>query len=79
MRLHLPAIPLTITSAAYSHCDFTGKALRFPRMMMSLGYEVYHYGVEGSESDAVNIDLLSSRSGRTCGANLMRSSTQTAR
>ena len=27
--------------------------------MMSLGYEVYHYGVEGSESDAVNIDLLS--------------------
>ena len=28
-------------------------------MMMSVGYEVYHYGVEGSESDAVNIDLLS--------------------
>ena len=26
---------------------------------MSVGYEVYHYGVEGSESDAVNIDLLS--------------------
>ena len=54
MRLHLPAIPHTITSAAYSHCAFTGKVLRFPRMMMSVGYEVYHYGVEGSESDAVN-------------------------
>ena len=26
---------------------------------MSVGYEVYHYGVEGSESDAVNVDLLS--------------------
>ena len=59
MRLHLPAIPHTITSAAYSHCAFTGKVLRFPRMMMSVGYEVYHYGMEGSESDAVNIDLLS--------------------
>ena len=59
MRLHLPAIPHTITSAAYSHCAFTGKVLRFPRMMMSVGYEVYHYGVEGSETDAVNIDLLS--------------------
>ena len=59
MRLHLPAIPHTITSAAYSHCAFTGKVLRFPRMMRSVGYEVYHYGVEGSETDAVNIDLLS--------------------
>ena len=57
MWLHLPAIPHTIASAAYSHCAFAGKVLRFPRMMMSVGYEVYHYGVEGSET--VNIDLLS--------------------
>ena len=79
MRLHLPAIPHTITSAAYSHCAFTGKVLRFPRMMMSVGYEVYHYGVEGSETDAVNIDPCRARSGRTCGASPMRSSPRTAR
>ena len=59
MRLHLPAIPHTINSAAYSHCAFAGKVLRLPRMMTSVGYEVYHYGVGGSETDAVNIDLLS--------------------
>ena len=79
MRLHLPAIPHTITSAAYSHCAFTGQVLRFPRMMMSVGYEVYHYGVEGSESDAVNIDLLLGMDGKTCGANPTRSSIRTGR
>ena len=58
-RLHLPAIPHTITSNRYSHCAFTGKVLRFAPMMRSRGYQVYHYGVEGSEAGAdVNIDLL---------------------
>ena len=49
MRLHLPAVPHTITSPEYSHCAFTGKVLRFSPMMRSQGYEVLHYGVEGSE------------------------------
>ena len=58
-RLHLPAIPHTITSSRYSHCAFTGKVLRFAPMMRSRGYQVYHYGVEGSEAGAdVNIDIL---------------------
>jgi hypothetical protein len=48
MRLHLPAIPHTITSPEFSHCAFTGKVLRFAPMMRSRGYEVIHYGVEGS-------------------------------
>ena len=52
IRLHLPAIPHTITHIEYSHCAFTGKVLRFSPMMKSRGYEVFHYGVEGSESEA---------------------------
>ena len=61
-RLHLPAIPHTITSPRYSHCAFTGKVLRFAPMMQSRGYQVYHYGVEGSEAGAdVNIDLLTAQ------------------
>ena len=59
LTLYFPAIPHTITSNEYSHCAFTGKVLRFSTMMKSLGYEVYHYGVETSKSDATKqIDLL---------------------
>ena len=61
-RLHLPAIPHTITSPRYSHCAFTGKVLRFAPMMRSRGYQVYHYGVEGSEAGAdVNVDILTAQ------------------
>ena len=55
MRLHIPAIPHTITSQLYSHCAFTGKVLRFAPMMRSRDYQVYHYGVEGSEIDTIEI------------------------
>lgn len=48
-RLHILALPHTITSNKFSHCAFTGKVLRFGPMMLSRGYEVYHYGVETSE------------------------------
>lgn len=54
IRLHLPAIPYTITSDEYSHDAFTGKVKRFSPMMQSLDYEVYHYCIEGSESGAAN-------------------------
>ena len=52
IRLHMPAIPHTITNDLFSHCAFTGKVLRFAPMMRSRGFEVYHYGVEGSTSNA---------------------------
>ena len=52
IRLHMPAIPHTITRIEYSHCAFTGKVLRFSPMMRSRGFEVYHYGTETSESGA---------------------------
>lgn len=60
IRLHMPAIPHTITRQEYSHCAFTGKVLRFAPMMISRGFEVYHYGIETSEPNATkNINLLS--------------------
>jgi len=52
IRLHIPAIPYTITRDEYSHDAFTGKVKRFSPMMISRGFEVYHYGVETSESGA---------------------------
>jgi mannosyltransferase OCH1-like enzyme len=57
-RLHLPAIPYTITSDEYSHDAFTGKVKRFSPMMQSLDYEVYHYCIEGSESGGKQIELM---------------------
>ena len=59
IRLHIPAIPYTITRDEYSHDAYTGKVKRFSPMMRSRGFEVFHYGVETSESGAnVNFDLL---------------------
>ena len=59
IRLHILAIPYTITNEEYSHDAFTGKVQRFAPMMRSRGYEVYHYGVEGSEPNAnKDIQLL---------------------
>jgi hypothetical protein len=59
IRLHILGIPYTITNDEYSHDAFTGKVQRFSPMMRSIGYEVYHYGVEGSDTNAsVNIQLM---------------------
>ena len=48
-RLHVVALPHTQTNLRHSACAFTIKVLRFCRMMASLGHDVFHYGVEGSE------------------------------
>lgn len=62
IRLHIPAIPYTITRDEYSHDAYTGKVKRFGPMMRSRGFEVYHYGVETSESGATkNFDLLTKK------------------
>lgn len=52
MRLHLIGIFHTQATSKYSHCAFTGKALRFPRMMQAHGYEIIEYGNEGSEANS---------------------------
>ncbi len=59
IRLHLPAIPYTITRDEYSHDAFTGKVKRFSPMMRSRGFEVFHYGIETSDSGAnKDIELM---------------------
>jgi hypothetical protein len=59
IRLHMLGLPHTITSNSYSHCAFTGKVLRFCEMMTKIGFEVYHYGIETSETKATkNINVL---------------------
>jgi len=52
IRLHILAIPYTITNSEYSHDAFTGKVQKFSPMMRSRGFEVFHYGNEGSVSGA---------------------------
>ena len=60
IRLHLLGIPYSITSNEYSSCAFTGKVLRFSKMMRARGFEVYHYGIETSVSNAnKQFDVLS--------------------
>lgn len=52
MKLHLIGLFHTVPSLEYSHCAFTGKALRFSKMMQAQGYDVVEYANEGSESEA---------------------------
>ena len=59
IRLHILAVPFTITTDEYSHDAYAGKVKRFSPMMRSRGFEVYHYGVETSDSGATkDIDLM---------------------
>jgi glycosyltransferase involved in cell wall biosynthesis len=50
--LHLIGIFHTVHNQAHSHCAFTGKALRFSKMMRMYDYEVIEYANAGSESEA---------------------------
>jgi 2-polyprenyl-3-methyl-5-hydroxy-6-metoxy-1,4-benzoquinol methylase len=50
--LHLIGIFHTQHKPEYSHCAFTGKALRFPKMLQMYGYKVIEYSNEGSSSTA---------------------------
>ena len=52
MRLHLLGLFHTIPSEEFSHCAFTGRVIRFGKMMMPFDYEVIEYANEGSESEA---------------------------
>ena len=59
VRLHVLGLPHTVVSQAYSHCAFTGKILRFARMMQPYGYEVVEYSNGASESGAaVHVQIL---------------------
>lgn len=58
--LHLLGIFHTQSSNKFSHCAFTGKALRFPKMMQMAGYKVIEYSNAGSQSTAdEHVEMLS--------------------
>ena len=58
--LHLIGIFHTIHNQDYSHCAFTGKALRFAKMLQLYGYDVIEYANGNSESEAVEkVQMLS--------------------
>ena len=50
MKLHVLAIPHTVTSKEYLSCAFTQKVLKFCQMMKP-HYEIIHYGHQRSEVD----------------------------
>lgn len=51
-RLHLLGLFHTIPSAEFTHCAFTGRVIRFGKMMLPFGWEVIEYANEGSEAQA---------------------------
>ncbi len=50
--IHVIAPFHTVPSTSFSHCAFTGKALRFAKMMKPFGYTIVEYANRGSESEA---------------------------
>lgn len=50
--LHVVGLPHTIVNQDYSHCAFTGKVLRFAKMMQAHGWHVIEYSNGASASDA---------------------------
>jgi len=60
--LHVVGIFHTKHSMDFSHCAFTGKALRFSKMMRPFGYHLIEYANEGSESEAAEkVSLLNAK------------------
>lgn len=58
--LHLIGVFHTVPTSAFSHCAFTGKVLRFAKMVQPYGYQVIEYANEGSESVAAEkVPMLS--------------------
>lgn len=51
-RIHLIGLFHTIPNNRYSHCAFTGKVLRFSKMLRMYGWEVVEYSNGESESEA---------------------------
>lgn len=59
IRLHIPAIPHSISNTEFTHCAYTCNLILFCKMMKKRGFEVYHYGVETSVVDVTkNIEIL---------------------
>jgi glycosyltransferase involved in cell wall biosynthesis len=57
--LHMIALFHTIPNHDYDHCAFTGKVLRFSKMMKKFGYEIIEYSNGESISEAdIKVQIL---------------------
>lgn len=54
-RIHLLGIAHTKTTKEYSNCAFTQKVFKLIPMLQYIGYEVIHYGAEGSQVNCENV------------------------
>ncbi len=59
LRIHLLGLAHTVTSLEYSPCAFTQKVLKLSRMLADAGYDVIHYGAEGSQVHCPHVDVVS--------------------
>lgn len=57
MKLHILAIPHTVTSKNYLACAFTQKVYKFIKMMKDSGHEMIHYGHEDSDVDCEHVSV----------------------
>ena len=58
--LHLLGLFHTVPKASFSHCAFTGRVIRFGKMMRPFGYEVIEYSNEGTEAESdEHVQILS--------------------
>lgn len=58
MRLHLLGLAHTVTNRDYMPCAYTQKVLKMAHMMTRLGYEVIHYGAEGSAVPCEHVTVV---------------------
>lgn len=49
MKIHVLALPHTVTNKKFTTCAFTQKVVKLCAMMHRRGHHVIHYGVEGSD------------------------------
>jgi glycosyltransferase involved in cell wall biosynthesis/SAM-dependent methyltransferase len=49
MKIHVLALPHTVTNKKFTTCAFTQKVVKLCAMLHRRGHHVIHYGVEGSE------------------------------
>ena len=61
-KFHLLGLPYTRTVAGETLCAFTNLIYRMAVMLDNMGYEVYHYGTEGSNPPCTEqIDIVSNK------------------
>lgn len=65
-RFHLLGLAHTQTTTDFVMCAYTQKVLKLARMLTDLGYEVIHYGAEGSEVPCEHVGVISKAIQREC-------------